>query len=98
MKDLKELKELPVNLRKKVINEYNKGYHFLLFYGKFLTIVALILLLEYTENIVLQLSWTYKLIIYASLGYFISFLIKIIEVNLIAKKVIRDLIKNINKK
>ena len=98
IEDLKELEEIPHDLKERVIREYKKGYHFLLLYGKVLVVIVMVLLLEHMENLVKNLSWTHKIFIYSALGYLISLIIKIIEVNIIAKKVILDLIKELKKR
>lgn len=95
IEEIEELKELSETLQKRVIEEYKKGYHFLLFYGKFFVVIVMILSLEYMEGIVRSLPWSYKSLIYCALGYSVSLMIKIIEINIIAKKVIRDLIRDV---
>ena len=92
-----ELKRLPDSLKVQIINEYNKGYHFLLFYGKILVVIVMILSLEFMDCAINRIPWIYKVLIYAAFGYLIAFMIKIIEVNIIAKKVIRDLAKDAKK-
>ena len=93
IEDLEELSVVPDVQRTRIIEEYKKGYHFLLFYGKIIVVFVMILALESIDGFVHKLPWFYRFSVYAALGYVIAFLVKIIETNIIAKRVIRDLLK-----
>jgi hypothetical protein len=98
--NIEEIEELRVRSekdRKQVIEEYKKGYHFLLFYGKVLIIILMVLSLEYLNGFTRSLPWINRTLVYAALGYLFFFLINFIELNFVAKKVIRDLIKDIQR-
>jgi hypothetical protein len=97
IEEIEELKALSEKDREHVIGEYKKGYHFLLIYGKFMIIVFMVLSLEYLNEFTIRLSWIYRTISYAALGYLFFFFINFIELNFVAKKVIRDLIKDIQR-
>jgi hypothetical protein len=97
IEEIEELRVLSEKDRRHVIGEYKKGYHFLLFYGKFLAIIFMILSLEYLNGFTTRLPWLYRTIAYAALGYLFSLFINFIELNFVAKKVIRDLIKDIRR-
>lgn len=97
IEEIEELIVLSEKDRKHVIEEYKKGYHFLLFYGKFVVIILMVLSLEYLNGFTRSLPWIHRTIVYAVLGYLFSFLINFIELNFVAKKVIRDLIKDIRR-
>lgn len=93
--EIEELKVLSEKDRKLVIKKYKKGHHFLLFYGKFVIIILIALSLEHLNGFTTSLPWIYRYIVYAALGYLFSIFINFIELNFIAKKVVRDLIKDI---
>jgi hypothetical protein len=95
IEEYEEFRVLSENEKKHVIEEYKKGYHCLLFYGKFFIIILMVLSLEYLNGFTGSLPWIYRVIAYTALGYLFSILINFIEIKFIAKKVIRDLIKDI---
>ena len=97
IEEIEELRVLSEKDRKHVVREYKKGYHFLLFYGKFIIITLMVLSLEYLNGFTISLPWIYRTIVYATLGYLFSIFINFIEFNYVAKKVIRDLIKEIQR-
>lgn len=97
IEEIEELKVLSEKDRKHIIEEYKKGYHFLLFYGKFVVIILMVLSLEYLNGFTRSLPWIYRYIVYAALGYLFSIFINFIELNFIAKKVVRDLIRDIRR-
>jgi uncharacterized integral membrane protein len=97
IEEIEELKVLSEKDRKHVIGEYKKGYYFLLFYGKFIVIIVMVLSLEYLNGFTRSLPWIYRTIVYAVLGYLFSFFINFIELNFVAKKVIRDLVNDIRR-
>lgn len=94
IEDLDEIKNLSQHERHLVLEEYRKAYHFLLFYGKLIGLPILILSLGYVVNLIGFVDWPFKLLILISVSYPVSLLVKIIEVNVVAKKVIRDLLKD----
>ena len=94
IEELDELQTLSEDDRKIVIQEYKKGYHFLLFYGQIIAFILMLLLCGGLESIIKNWTWVQRILIYIGLGYAISILAKIIEVNLISKRVLRDLIKD----
>ncbi|MCP3888619.1 MAG: hypothetical protein GY702_07065 [Desulfobulbaceae bacterium] len=95
IEELEEIKALSENDRELVVKEYKKRYHFLLFYGQFFVIFLMVMVFEYVDSFVKMLFWGYRIFIYAVLGYSISILCNFIELNIIAKKVVGDLIKDI---
>lgn len=52
---------------------------------------------EHLNGFTIDQPWIYRFIVYAALGYIFSFLINFIELNCVAKKVIRDLIRDIQR-
>ncbi len=95
LEDLEEIKSLPENRKKKVVDEYNKGYHFLLSYGKLIIVALMMVSLPYINGFVKEQPLLNKVLICAALGHGIAITLKMIEINIIAKKVIHDLIKDI---
>lgn len=95
IEEIEELRVLSEKDRKHLIEEYKKGYHFLLFYEKFFGIIGMVLLLEYLNGFTKSLPWLYRALMYGALGYLFSFAINYIEIHFIAGKVIRDLIKDL---
>ncbi len=92
--DLEELNSLSDEDRERILKEYKKGYHFLLFYGKLIVFFLMAVTGHYMVPAIKELNWAYRTIIYLSAGYFIFYAIKIIEINIVAKKVLHDLIRD----
>lgn len=93
IKEFDELKHLSKQEQDIVLKEYKKGYHFLLFYGKILIIILVVVLSEYLKFLPLG----YRIAVYAIAGYWFSVFIDIIELNFISRKVIIDLIHDIHR-
>ena len=98
IEDLEEFKALSDIDKAILIKEYQKGYHFLLFYGKFFVIILMVLSLEYRTGPTKNLPWVHRYLIYGAMGYLFSIIINLIEINIVAKKVIQDLVKGIRKR
>jgi hypothetical protein len=98
VQDLDEIKNLSKRERDLVLIEYRKAYHFLLFYGKLFGLPILILSMGYAVNLAKHIEWPFRLLIICVLSYFVSLMVKILEVNVIAKFAIRDLINDIRSK
>lgn len=79
-----------------VIEEYKKGYHALLFHGKLIVVFIAVLVMEYLNRELKSLAWMYRFLIYAVLGYLFFIVIDLIEINLVAKKVIKDLAEGLH--
>jgi hypothetical protein len=92
--DLEEMNAISGKDREYILKEYKKGYHFLLFYGKFLVFILLAIASYYMVPAIKELHWAYKVTIYLAAGYLFSYGFKVTEINILAKKVLRDLIKD----
>jgi len=95
IQDLEELSSLSKKDMDLVLQEYKKKYHFLLFYWDITRKICLILFLWYIMFSLNGMAFLYKICILVIMSYLISLLIDFIEVNFVAKKVITDLIRNI---
>lgn len=95
LQDLDEIKNLSQQERDLVLQEYGKAYHFLLFYGKLFGWVLLILSLGYLVNLLKSIDWPFRFLILMVVSYPLSILLKIVEINIVAKRVIRDLLKDL---
>ncbi len=97
IENLKELKNLSEINRAKILKEYDKGYHFLLIWGNLISVIFLssvaYLLLSYLKDLPL---WKASIILMLII-YIIVKLIEILKVNIIDQKVVRDLIKDLEK-
>jgi hypothetical protein len=91
-----EIRNLSDKDRAVIIENYKKGYHFLIFYGKFIVIGFLIVVTEFFGEALSSLAPVVRIGAYIVSGYLISAGINLIEINFISKKVIRDLIKDLH--
>ena len=99
MKIKRKIEELDIMMglswkeRQLVVEEYKKGYHFLLFYGRIIAILLAVFLGHFMGNRIGGLNWFQCLMLYTAVGYLFSLIIDAVEINFFSERVLSDLIK-----
>ena len=93
IEDVDIMADLSEDERQLVIEEYKKGYHFLLFYGQIAALVIVVVLAHFVGKFIGTWNWVQRSIVYAVVFYFSSLFFEIVEINFFSKRILKDLIK-----
>lgn len=98
IEELDVLKTISDSDKKKVLTEYKKGYHFLIFYGKFVAVFGFVFFSMHIEPWIESFSLWARFLVMGIISCLIYKFCTFIEINIVGKKAIKDLIRDLGTK